>query len=264
MTLLASQRRMDGSADTVVSPPWAWIRCIRALTDRKQQDCYNESNSVDLPVEILPWLFLSDRTSAMNMTKLKDRGMTHILSVHAADLREDRYYHNRLEDTGIVHKRIQCEDVEGYDMIGQHWDECLAFLTTVRDQHNVAATIHSDGEGPPPSRVVVHCVAGINRSGLIACAAYMVLERKLLIPTVQYCLRQRGGSLLWNRSFQDQLCHLAQRENLLGPHPNSGEYGSNVTHYYSDEPLAESEDNHPLSRPAHEVLGITATSPFFG
>ena len=247
----------DGSSNPTVSPPWAWIKCVRVLTDRKK--AMNQSNNkIDLPVEILPWLFLGDRPSAMNMVQLEARGITHILSVHAADLREQRYYQNRLEDTGIVHKRIQCEDAEGYDMIGQHWDECLAFLRTVRDQHNNDTAGSNSGGDAPPSRVVVHCVAGINRSGLIVCAAHMVLEQKFLIPTVKHCLHQRGGSLLWNRSFQDQLCYLAQRENLLGPHPNSGAYGNDFIHH-SDEPLVEAEDNSPLSLPAHEVLGMEET-----
>ena len=82
--------------------------------------------------------------------------------------------------------------------------------------------VDGDATADPPAatpRVLVHCVAGINRSGLIACAAQMVLERQPLLEVVRYCIKQRG-SVLWNRSFQRQLCQLCQLtqgEGLLGP-----------------------------------------------
>lgn len=33
-----------------------------------------------------------------------------------------------LQAVGISHKHIHAEDQEGYDMIGEHWDQCLGYL----------------------------------------------------------------------------------------------------------------------------------------
>jgi len=152
------------------------------------------------------------------------------LSLQAVPPREEIYYQNRLADTGIIHKRIPCDDVEGYDMLGEHWEECREFLQSVKNT--------------PDGRVVVHCLAGVNRSGFVVCGAYMFFQRHNLIPAVRHCLVRRGR-ILWNQSFQDQLCLLAHRENLLGPRPKS---------YTDDRMIDES-----TSLPAHEVLGISET-----
>jgi protein-tyrosine phosphatase len=208
-------------------PPWAWIKSVRDLTDPVQYPA-PQGDSLELPVEILPYLLLSDRKSAMNMTQLKQWQVTHILSVHAFSGAEKLYYQERLKGTGIIHKRVSCHDTEGYDMIGKHWKECHDFIKTVKEQ--------------PKGVVVVHCMAGINRSGLIVCAAHMVLERQPVLAVVQHCMERRG-MVLWNRSFQQQLVELAQQEGLLGPHPD----------FYDDTPLV---DIGPPPLPAHEVLGV--------
>lgn len=53
---------------------------------------------------------------------------------------------------------------------------------------------------------------------MIACGAHLVLERQPVLDVVRHCVQQRG-SVIWNRSFQKQLCVLAQAEGLLGPQP---------------------------------------------
>ena len=221
------QEQKQHDDNSIPDMPWCWIKCVRDLTDPGKNPLATNDNS-NLPVEICSWLLLSDRKSAMNMTKMKECRVTHILSVHAVPPVEEQYYQERLAGTNIIHKRIHCDDTEGYDMIGKHWKECYDFLKNVRDQLG--------------KRVVVHCVAGVNRSGLVACAAYMILEQETLISTVQHVVKCRG-TVLWNRSFQRQLCLLAQREGLLGPKPKD----------YSDAPLV---DDAPALAPAHEILGI--------
>ena len=124
------QAKEDGEAPP---PPWAWIKCVRDMTDPIQN---KHNDSVELPVELLPWLYLADRKSAMNISKLKQHKITHILSVHAVAPREEQYYQDRLEGTGIVPKRVSCDDSEGYDMIGRHWETCLDFLQEVKTTEN--------------------------------------------------------------------------------------------------------------------------------
>lgn len=54
----------------------------------------------------------------------------------------------------------------------------------------------------------------------------MVLDRRDVLDVVEDCVKRRG-TVLWNKSFQRQLCALAAREGLLGEKPEG----------YSDEPL---------------------------
>jgi protein-tyrosine phosphatase len=208
-------------------PPWAWIKCVRGLTDPHKRKRY-ESN-VELPVELTSWLLLSDFRSTMSLAKLKQHNVTHILSVHEDFPHVVGRFEEMLKGTAIVRKHIYCEDEEGYDMIENHWNESLEFLRTV--EANVG-------------RVMVHCMAGINRSGLIACAAQMVLERQPLVEIVRHTIDRRQ-TLLWNRSFQRQLCEMAQQEDLLGLKPEG----------YDDESPYEPPLPPPPEMPFLRLLG---------
>ena len=88
---------------------------------------------------------------------------------------------------------------------------------------------------------MVHCVAGINRSGLVACAAHMVMEKVNVVPAV-IAVRDQRGPLLWNHAFQEQLVQLAATEGLLGSKPDG---------FTDDEPLSLGP---PLPPPAHVAL----------
>ena len=77
------------SSPVTPTVPWPWIKCIRDMTDpmlfsnSQQQQEQQDSNKVrvELPVQILPWLYWSDLRNAKNTSKLKERGITHILSL---------------------------------------------------------------------------------------------------------------------------------------------------------------------------------------
>ncbi len=61
---------------------------------------------------------------------------------------------------------------------------------------------------------MVHCQAGINRSGCLAVAYVMVHLRLPLLEALRHCLR-RAYPLVLNANFQSQLVKLARREGLL-------------------------------------------------
>ena len=99
----------------------------------------------------------------------------------------------------------------------------------------------AEGEGPDYNegrggKVIVHCMSGINRSGLIAIAACMVLERMPLLEAVRLAKIKRGN-ILTNESFRHQLCDLAAAEDLLGDKPTG----------YSDEPIESTPSMNILS-----------------
>mmetsp|Transcript_3308 Transcript_3308/g.4825 ORF Transcript_3308/g.4825 Transcript_3308/m.4825 type:complete len:134 (+) Transcript_3308:49-450(+) len=82
---------------------------------------------------------------------------------------------------------------------------------------------------------VVHCAAGINRSGVIVSAALMLGYGNrdggadggmTVLEAVRACRVARGNCFLWNETFQEELVALARTEGRLGPKP--GDPGSIV------------------------------------
>lgn len=88
-------------------------------------------------------------------------------------------------------------------MLERHHEEASAFVRRAK------------AEG---GRVLIHCQAGINRSGVLACAELMLHDQLPVLEAVTRLKRARG-TVLTNHSFQEQLVHLARRHRLLGPKP---------------------------------------------
>lgn len=158
----------------------------------------------NLPVEISPRLFLSDRKGAHNIERLKELGITHVLNVAGPSAKMDTYAY---ENAGIASLNLDAEDEEGYPMLSQHLERCMAFYT--------------DCKSTAIGKLVIHCQAGINRSGVIVAAIHMLEERKNVLDVVKHIRRRRGNCYLWNESFQKQLILLAKENNLLGPKPEN-------------------------------------------
>ena len=177
--------------------PWAHVKKLKDTVNNPHHPLPQ-----NLPVQITPWLYLSDEKNARRRPILKELGITHVLSVNEMKPTQAQEMTSDLSCIGVDHKHVGAEDEERYDMLG-HWEECKEYLRSVRCSGGKA---------------LVHCVAGINRSGFVVCAAHMVLEGKDLIAVVEDCVEKRG-TVLWNDSFREQLCVLAAREGLLGEVP---------------------------------------------
>lgn len=192
--------------------PWAWIKAVNEII---VSEPWEPPNGQQLPIQLLPWLWLSDQMSVIKDAQaLRSLGITHVLSTNAMPPHGLNFIRDRLRQAGIKHHHVDGLDEMRYDMIGNHWDECWQILQDVRK---------SGG------KIVVHCFAGTNRSGVIACAAVMLSERRPVLDTVKSTKNKRG-MLLTNLSFQRQLCQLAAREGLLGPKPDG----------YTDDPIESS------------------------
>jgi protein-tyrosine phosphatase len=200
---------MAPSIDEQQITPWAWIKAVFHILCRPP---FYEPET--LPVQLLPWLYLSDEAHSIRMIdKLIDLGITHVLTTNGSRKRDLKLVPDHLKKVGIVHLSIRAHDELGYDMIGKHWEECRSFFMQARDQHQ-----------PRQGKVVVHCSAGRNRSGLMAAAAMLTLDdtetdsRRTLLEVVRD-LKAKRGNVLTNLSFQKQLCELAAREGRLGEPP---------------------------------------------
>uniref|UniRef100_A0A7S4IL86 Protein-serine/threonine phosphatase n=1 Tax=Odontella aurita TaxID=265563 RepID=A0A7S4IL86_9STRA len=207
----------------IVTPPWAWMKCCRDIV------AGHSASSEPMPAELLPWLLFSDEMNVRSGTKLREAGITHVLSVAGMPSFQMEKLTTEFQSSGIEHGYVRGEDEEDYDMIGRHWRDCHTFLKDARDRGG---------------KVVVHCVAGMNRSALIACAAHMVLERTPVLEVVRNCVIKRGKALQ-NKSFQVQLCLLAAEENLLGDRPAG----------YDDTPLKKDPPRPPPSAALRRLFG---------
>ena len=261
------QNRDDDVAQPQV--PWAWIKCINDMLQNSNINSNinystNEhgnpsrtstTNNIDLPASISSWLYLSDEASALDLPKLKSMGITHVLSLNGVAPYKCRWSKDRYDSVGIVHKRIHAEDNEGYAMINKHWDECYSFLKQVHDNnqhyqeeqeqyhHTANMTNINNVNVKEKMKVVVHCVSGINRSGVIVCAALMIFEQMEVLKVVMHCIQQRKV-ILWNKSFRKQLCILAAKYELLGEKPEG----------YDDEPIVEEPLPPPPIRALDRIL----------
>ena len=160
------------------------------------------ARQADLPVPITTTIYLSDHKSVCDVQRLSALGITHVLNVAGVTARGplDEY-----KSQGITYKEVNADDEEGYDMLGNHLQECRSFI------ENAAIS----------GKCVVHCVAGINRSGVIVAAMHLLSgdPDSNVLKTVAHCRRHRSNCFLWNHSFQVQLVQFAKLHNLLGPPP---------------------------------------------
>lgn len=168
---------------------------------------------VDMPVQINEYLYLSDAKNAHQIEKLKERGVTHVLNVAgpSAKMSNGAEY----AENNITALNIDAEDEEGYPMIKRHLKTCQSFVNKCKEVQN--------------GKIVIHCHAGINRSGVIMAAIFMLDENKDILDVVKHLRLCRGNACLWNESFVQQLIKLAASEGLLGTKPNIGKDNISTT-----------------------------------
>lgn len=192
--------------------PWIWaIREVEQLDFRRglsrEQVATLMRKQAHLPVEILPEVYLSNARCAHDVEHLRALRVTHVLNVAGAGA--------RAADLGLYRRvnmrvlELDGRDEEGFPMVKRYLGRARRFIDLARQAGG---------------KVVVHCVAGLNRSGLVVAAEYMLQTRCSVLTAVAHCRKQRGNMCLCNRSFQAQLVALARLEGLLGPppgHPDS-------------------------------------------
>lgn len=192
--------------------PWLWgIRDPECLDWKKGlSEDEIQANSLrqrDLPVSISENVYLGSAMSVESIIPQLQNvfGITSVLNMAGHTIRDETI--KEYENHGINFKRINAEDEEDYDLLGNHWDEAYEFIKSSTE----------DRKG----KCVVHCVAGINRSGLIVSAYHMLSTKAAVCDTVKHVRTRRGNIALSNEGFQQQLVALARINNLLGAEPGT-------------------------------------------
>lgn len=140
----------------------------------------------DDPSEILDgFLWLGDSSNAMDMDQLKSYGITCVVNCAARDTLTTREYYPLTWE----YKEYEANDNPEYNLLAEHLDDFVKYVDECRKKNK---------------RVLVHCVAGINRS-VTLCVAYLVIREKMTLEeAIRHCFKARP-IILTNMSFAMQL-----------------------------------------------------------
>lgn len=93
---------------------------------------------------------------------------------------------------------FEAEDDPAYNMM-QHFDRAYEFIEDARKRGG---------------KVLIHCLMGINRSGVLA-VAYIMKQKHIGPITAAVMAKKQRGLILTNDGFQSQLIHYANQSGLL-------------------------------------------------
>lgn len=144
------------------------------------------------PCQILPKLWLGDNSSAQDKENLRRLNITAVINVAAEN--NSRF----VDDEHCVRYNIITHDEDDYPLLENHFQEVQKIIDLEIFNRSV----------------LLHCGAGVNRSGALMVAYLMVHQQMGLLDAIRHCYAARG-ILLTNRGFQKQLVNFARSNNLL-------------------------------------------------
>ena len=152
-----------------------------------------------LPVDVTPNLYLGDAGCAADLERLKSLSITHVLNCAAGETRDMSAVYGQ---HGMQSMAVAARDDASCSLLDGHVD-VEAFLVKARQS----------------GKVLVHCVQGLNRSGLVV-AAELVRDGADVVDAVRILRKRRGNDALSNTNFQRRLVRYAARMGRLGPLPD--------------------------------------------
>ena len=146
------------------------------------------------PNEIIPgFLWLGDAEDAQNKELLIQKGITWILNCAGGDI-------NVVYPINFKVHKFKANDHWKYNLIEQHMTECIEFIDKCR----------ANGD-----KILVHCMAGMNRSATITVGYLMHYFKDMgLLQAVDYTVKKRSW-ILTNGGFRRQLIQYAKKLNKL-------------------------------------------------
>ncbi|KAF2658356.1 phosphatases II [Lophiostoma macrostomum CBS 122681] len=150
----------------------------------------------------VPGLCISDITISRTVASLKERQVTHVVS-----LTSTRDCPRIPQETGIQHLHIEIDDNPMEDLL-MHLDGICAWIRNALHSSPSKSTHdptqgRTDSPGQTP-KVLVHCLQGISRSGSII-VAYLMQEQSLDYDAALAIARISRSIIMPNSGFADQL-----------------------------------------------------------
>ena len=153
-----------------------------------------------------PSLFVGSGAHASSLTILKQLNISAVLNCAPSVCKDPVGLYKK---HSISYAAVDAQDDRTFALL----NECL----------KPASAFISDNHAKGRS-VLIHCMAGVNRSATLAMAHLLLRDRRDLWSLAEECFAQRP-SMLQNPSFQLQLCALAARNGLL-PDPATAGSGT--------------------------------------
>lgn len=154
------------------------------------------ARAAPMPAKLTDHIFLGSQREATDVERLKELGIRAVLNCAAGFVRTGAGFYG----DGFEYLELHADDVEGYQLLDKHFKDAFAF---------VEWCVKTDRP------VLIHCVAGINRSSTIAIACMLMLDPDAkLIATARH-VHSRRHVILLNRSFRSQLIVFARKNKKL-------------------------------------------------
>ncbi len=144
--------------------------------------------------QILDHLYLGAEEDATDVSGLRRLGITHVVNCATTYIDTGPEFYGK----EIKYLGFEGEDDEEYDMM-QHFNETYEMIEDARKTGG---------------KILLHCIMGVNRSGLLA-TAYVMLHKKIGPITAAEMVRKKRKLLLSNESFQRQLICFAREKGYL-------------------------------------------------
>lgn len=158
------------------------------------------------PAQILDFLYIGNRTDALEPSTLRRLKITHVLNCAAQKDYSTALVDNPYDPKTGVKDYMEFEglDNDGYPIL-MHFHKAKSFIDQAKKQNG---------------RVLVHCEMGVNRSGAI-CAAYVMVEERITLFQTLRRMKIERPVLLVNEGFQMQLIEFAKERGLLNNDNNN-------------------------------------------
>jgi predicted protein tyrosine phosphatase len=184
----------------------------------------DEARIISMPVQLLPWLYLSRLPEVLDYNTLQQMGITAVLTCNKI-FRQEQFWDMTAAyaERDILHGYVGGVDIVGYNMMKYHWNDVQQFIHQAR----------SSQANPETVKIIIHCAAGTNRSALMAGAVMLTFDtdQEWTFLEVIHHLKAKRGRVLNNVWFIQLLAEFAQQHDKLGPRPPG----------YTNEPLRNSE-----------------------
>jgi len=169
-------------------------QAFRALRELLKRDTFRVEPLSLAPAELLPHLFLGSANQARDLLSLQRLRVTHVINCASASVHTGVEYYRPM---GIEYSEFEAYDSKGYKIL-QHYYKMAAI---------------ADAVAMAKGRLLVHCEAGVNRSGTLCLAYYAAHTGQSLLASARFCKAQRGR-ICTNPAFQVQIFQFAQSHRL--------------------------------------------------
>ena len=140
------------------------------------------------------WLYVGDFEDANNISILNKLGIHYVLNCAGDDTTYMDIHRVTYPSHFNVHS-FNALDIYNYSIIDNHIQESIQFINECKQNGD---------------RILIHCMAGMNRSPTIA-IAYMMSQLNMdLLTSIQLFVKQRPW-ILSNKSFKQQLILYAHK-----------------------------------------------------